>query len=178
MNQRKNDLFAVLGVPHRFDLDPADLHRRFLAASAANHPDRYTDPDQQQEAARRAAQINEAYRRLADPETRAKALLALLGEGDEWDEKSLPPELLMEVLEIREEMEQAIAQQDHETLTRLRGWAQQQRAGYLKRIAEFFDSVNSSSGPQRSQTLQKIQLQVNALRYIQRMLEQMPGGDG
>lgn len=166
------DPFAILGVPRRFDLDEAELQRRFLAASAATHPDRFTDPIEQVEAAERAAEINEAYRVLSSPEARADALLRLLGGPAKEEDKSLPPNLLMEMMEVREELEEAQESGDEATIRRLRDWATQQRAARLAKVADYFRAVTGDSCPK--ETAKNIRLELNALRYAQRMLDQMP----
>lgn len=169
-----SDPFSTLGIQPRFDLDEAELHRHFIQASAANHPDRFTDPLEQADAAARSATINDAYRTLHDPELRANALLDLLGGPDKSADKSLPPALLAEMLEIRERMEEAIASQDETELRELAGWAQTQRAEHLTRIAEMFVQAGTESRESRTVILQKIRLELNALRYFQRMIEQTP----
>ena len=161
--------FEVLGVPARFDLEGAELHRRFIALSAANHPDRFLDPLAQADAAQRAAQINQAYQILADPQSRAEALLAVLDGPGQGADKSLPPDLLATMMRVREELEQAIASNDGPTLARLRAWAQGERAKSLARLAVLFAQAGD---PQQGALVRKeIHLALNALRYFQRTLE-------
>lgn len=169
-----SDPFSTLGVQPRFDLDEAELHRRFIQASAANHPDRFTDPLEQADAASRAATINDAYRTLHDPELRANALLEILGGPDKGADKSLPPALLTQMLEIRERMEEAIESQDEAELRELAGWAQAQRTEHVTRIAGLFIRAAAESGQERMTILKQIRLELNALRYFQRMIEQTP----
>ncbi len=170
------DPFKTLDLPPRFDLDTGDLHTRFIQASAATHPDRYTDPVQQAQAAERAAEINHAYAVLSDPERRADALLTLLGGPAKDQDKSLPPDHLMDMMETRETLEAAVANQDHAELDKLRAWAHDHREAHLKKIAELFaESANDSGNELPDPTAKAIRLQLNALRYIQRMLDQMPG---
>jgi len=164
-------VFAVMGLEPGFALDEAELQRRFIALSAEAHPDRYTDPVEQSEAASRAAKINEAYRVLRDPASRAEALLARRGGPGKSEDKSLPPDLLMEMMEVREAMEQAVAEDDQAKLAELRQWAQQRRAAHLEKIAELF-----ASGDDPVETGKAVRLELNALRYAERMLEQMPEG--
>ncbi len=159
-----DDPFETLGVEPRFDLDETDLHQRFIRATAAAHPDRYLDPLEQADAADRASQINHAYRVLSDPESRANALLATLGGPAKEDDPSLPPDLLMDMMEVREEMEAAIEANDSADLERLRKWAEGRRAEHLDRIAAHFGAND----------LAQVRLELNAMRYIERMLEQMP----
>ena len=184
------DPFDILGVEPRFDLDDAELHHRLIALAAEHHPDRHTDPIAQADAAEQAARVNDAYRTLADPERRAQALLARLSEcgmGDEGsemseaklhrpsDEAPLPPEFLMEMMEIREELETAAAQEDTATIARLRTWAQDQRTQHLRTLTGLFAQLlTPARGDSASTLIPKIRLELNILRYIQRMLDQMP----
>jgi molecular chaperone HscB len=166
------DPFALLGVPAQYDLDLADLHRRFIALASANHPDRFLDPGDQADAAERAAQINQAYRVLADPQSRAEALLSLLAGPAQAPDHSLPPDLLTTMLDVREELEQARAANDSRTLARLRTWALEQHNAYLARIAALF--ALAADPHQQASAVKDIRLVLNALRYFQRMLEQLP----
>jgi len=167
------DPFETLGVPRRFDLDRDDLERRFVALSAEHHPDRHTDPLAQADAAERSSEIGQAYRALIDPERRANALLALRGGPAKEGDTSLPPDLLMEVMEVREALEEAMGQRDEAELTRLRQWAERQRDRRWAAIAEAFD-VGDPDAPLDPAAGRRIRLELNALRYAQRMLEQMP----
>jgi molecular chaperone HscB len=153
--------FDLLGVPPQFDLDATDLRQRYLAASAKTHPDRFTDPLEQAEAAERASAINAAYRTLSDPAQRAKALLMRRGVWADLDSAQLPPALLMEVMEVREELEEALAAGDQPTIDRLRQWAAQQREAHLAQLADHFGSDEPDVDAVR-QTLA-------ALRYVERM---------
>ena len=166
------DPFQMLGLPPRFDLNQADLHAKFIQASSATHPDRYTDPVQQAQAAERAAEVNQAYAVLSDPERRADALLTLLGGPAKDQDKSLPPALLMDMMEVREQLEQAVADNNQAELDKLRDWADDQRDAHLKMIKNLFADTQDElpAGAAKS-----IRLELNALRYIQRMLDQMPG---
>ena len=166
------DPYETLNLPRRFDLDEAQLHARFIEASSACHPDRHTDPVAQAEAAEQAAIVNQAYATLANPESRADALLILLGGPAKGDDKSLPPDLLMEMMEIREQMEEAVAANDTPALDKLRGWADEERRTHLIKVADLFDTAGDTLPADQAKA---IRIKLNTLRYIERMLEQMPG---
>ncbi len=158
------DAFAELGVPAKFELDAAELERRFVALAAEHHPDRFADPLQQADAADRFAAVNEAYRVLRDPILRAAALLQLRGAEAQSDDKSLPAGFLSQMLELRERLEQAIDDQDEAELAALRDWAAQQRTQRLRTIAGLFEGPDSAA----------VAMELNALRYVQRMIDQTP----
>jgi molecular chaperone HscB len=166
------DPFETLSLPPRFDLDQADLHARFIQASSATHPDRYTDPVEQAQAAERAAEINHAHAVLSDPERRADALLMLMGGPAKDQDKSLPPALLMDMMDIREQLEEAVADNNQSELDKLRDWAHDQHNAHLKTIQGLFADTQNKLP---ADTAKAIRIELNALRYIQRMLEQMPG---
>ncbi|MEM8494692.1 MAG: Fe-S protein assembly co-chaperone HscB [Planctomycetota bacterium] len=161
-----DDPFSTFKLTPGFDLDLDDLRQHFLAASAEHHPDRFTDPLDQADAAERSAQINQAYQTLIDPEARANALLALRGGPAASDDQSLPPTLLMEVMEIREELEQAVADEDRPTIARLRQWATTAYDQHLTKLSKLFAAQDLDG--------KAVRLELNAMRYVQRMLEQMP----
>lgn len=86
------------------DLDPGELERRYLALSRECHPDHQPteSPQEQQLVLERAAKLNDSYRRLKDPWSRATALLNLSEPGILDRTKQLSPTFLMEAMEISE----------------------------------------------------------------------------
>ena len=102
------DPFELLGVERRFTLDRAALEQRHRDLSRTLHPDRYVQapPGERRMALERAVAVNEAYRALRDPLTRAEALLA--AHGLSMSDADRPPQsLLMEVMELRESLDDA-----------------------------------------------------------------------
>ncbi len=73
------DYFSLLDEPRRPWLEPDALKARFLALSAAAHPDRaHNAPAAQKQAAnQRSAELNAAYRCLREPKERLQHLLEL-----------------------------------------------------------------------------------------------------
>jgi len=164
------DAFSMFNLPRRFELDVEALRQRFLSLSAQHHPDRFDDPIDQADAAERSSEINEAHQILSDPEKRAELLLTLKGGPAKSDDNSLPPDLLMEVMEVREEMEAALHEQDDAELARLKQWAILQKNNRLTQIGQTLDAQETLT----PEAAARVRLELNALRYAQRMLDQMP----
>ena len=172
-----NNPFDTLGLTPRFDLDPEELHRRFIAGSAANHPDRFLEPLDQADAADRSARINQAYRVLRDPQSRAEALLLVLGGPTAQADKSLPADLLDTMMERREELEAATARNDKAALVRLHQWAADQHAAHLGRIATLLAQAAAASTATPGSTaplLREARRELNALAFFRRMLDETP----
>ncbi len=110
------DPFAVLGLPRRFTLDMKQAEARHLELSKTLHPDRYAAaaPNERRMALSRAVEVNEAWRALRDPIKRAEAILTLAGKQvGETREPKPAPAFLMEVMEAREELDEAKGNAEH-----------------------------------------------------------------
>ncbi len=164
-----HDAFAVLGLPRLFDVDPRALQQAYLRRSAALHPDRVQDPLAQAEAQREAARLNDARAVLADDEQRANLLLSLVGGPAKEQDKSLPDGFLVQMMLVRQEMEAALAADDAGERQRLEQWAIRQRQAHI-------DAVRKGFAPGSTPDLQRlavIRRELNAWRYIERMIEQL-----
>ena len=169
------DPFAILNQPRSFAVDVQQLRREYLSASAAHHPDRFADPMEQADAAERISLINQAYRVLTDSEARADVLLKLLGGPSKEQDKSLPADLLEDMLEIREVMETASSHDDQQTLRQLHERGIAERDARLAKIRGYFAELEKSAdSPSSSSLLKQIRLELNALRYFERLIEQTP----
>ncbi|KAF1813583.1 Co-chaperone Hsc20 [Eremomyces bilateralis CBS 781.70] len=93
-----------------FLIDVRALRAEFLRLQSIAHPD-LAPPARKREAEAASSYINEAYKTLREPLARAQYLLRLRGITSHEDESSKldenDQELLMEVLEAREEVEEA-----------------------------------------------------------------------
>ena len=100
------DYFSFLGLPRKLRLDEAELEKAFYALSRKLHPDYLmTASDAERRASiQRSSMLNDAYRTLRNPVSRAAYLLAL--EGYKEAEKKAPPDLLEEVFELNMQIEE------------------------------------------------------------------------
>ena len=98
------------GPPPRghFPIDVRSLRREFLQLQAKAHPDLHP-AEHKVRAEATSATINEAFKTLANPLLRAQYLLSLQGVNVAEDDtaKVEDPELLMTVMEAREDIEAA-----------------------------------------------------------------------
>lgn len=166
-----SDVFEVLGLKRAFTVNAKEVQERFIALSAANHPDRYTDPLDQADAAERASVINDAKRVVSDPMLRALALLELLAPGAaKADTNALPPGFLMEVMEIREGIEEAKEEGDKAKLEQMKGAAEREFKERMEVMGGLLDKACAGAD---AQAVAGARLELNALRYVKRMIEGM-----
>lgn len=170
---RSPDAFDVLGMPARFDLDRAALQQAYLARSAVAHPDAGGAGDAEDDQAQAAARLNDAHATLLDPERRAGALLARLGGPSKEQDRTLPPGFLAGMMEVREELEAARAAGDAAGIARFEAWAEGERREWIKRVGAGFAAAGAGPGGPTGAMLRELRAQLNAWRYIERMLENL-----
>ena len=101
------DYFSLFHLESQFEIDVAELTRRYHAIQNEIHPDRYAGKPvhEQRLAAQQTAYVNEAYRCLKQPLQRAGYLLALRQPGVAEGQPTLDTAFLMEQMELRERVE-------------------------------------------------------------------------
>ena len=106
----KKNHFELFGLLPAFALDPDYLEHAYREIQAQVHPDKFAHAG---DAERRASmqmttQVNEAYRTLRSPVQRARYLLEMNGIDVGFETNTaMPPEFLMEQMELREKLEEA-----------------------------------------------------------------------
>lgn len=98
--------FELYELPVSFMIDEAVVKRKFYALSKEYHPDFYTlEPEEKQaEILRLSTLNNEAYKTLKDEDKRMKYVLELKEALAEEGQNKLPPDFLMEMMEMNEEL--------------------------------------------------------------------------
>jgi len=159
--------FSVLGLPDSFDVDEKALEKTHRELSRALHPDRYTNASatERRAALERAVQVNEAFRVVRDPLTRAEALFARLGVATGEDrEPKASPALLMDVLEKREALSDAKDAKDLSAVAGLRAEAEREEARAIAALASAFHEPETVA--------EKLHL-LGELRFFRRFLDEV-----
>ncbi|KAG8823487.1 hypothetical protein FRC17_009312 [Serendipita sp. 399] len=124
-NHLSGDYFSLFGLPsirdgaessrNPFSIDVKELKNRFMQLQKVCHPDRWTQQGEEkaQVAANQSALLNKAYQTLLSPRLRAEYILSHNGvDITEMDNMDQEQELMMEVMEAREELENAEGEED------------------------------------------------------------------
>lgn len=155
-----SDFFALLGMPRRYDLDRTKLDSAYREVVAQVHPDRFA---QATDAERRAAmqwttRINEAYRVLSEPLTRAVYLLELLGRPALFErDTAVNPEFLEEQIEWREALEVARRNRDRDALEDLQTRLNEEMDHVQQRLATLFDrAMNDAAAEEATDCVRRL----------------------
>ena len=96
--------FDFYGLPEAFNLNDADLKKKFYQLSKQYHPDFYANENEakQQEILELSTLNNKAYQTLANPAKRLEYILRLHNLVSEGAKPQLPADFLMEMMDINE----------------------------------------------------------------------------
>jgi molecular chaperone HscB len=138
--------FDLFGLSPMFSIEGEALERSYREIQSKVHPDRFAHAG---DAERRASlqwttRVNEAYRTLKDPVQRAKHLLELHGVDVAFETNTaMPPEFLMQQMELRESLEEA---KTPASLDEMRKRLRQNKTELQKQIAEALDTRKDYAG--------------------------------
>jgi len=138
--------FELFGLPPAFAVETDALERSYREIQSKVHPDRFAHAG---DAERRASlqwttRVNEAFQILKNPVKRAKHLLELHGVDVAFETNTaMPPEFLMQQMELREKLEEA---KDAKGLDDLRKNLLSERRSLETQIAQAIDSDKNYKG--------------------------------
>ena len=165
--------FEFFEIPQALALDLKDLERRFYALSRQLHPDLFSRKSEREKeySLEATAVLNDGYRTLKDPVSRAQYVLKSNGiepgEGKQED----PPELLEEVFELNMAIEELRDGDDaaRKQVAEFRTRFEAMRADSDTELQARFIAWDAEKSPE---VLQQIRGILNRRRYIVNLIAQ------
>lgn len=168
--------FDRLEMPRRFALDLDVLERHYLERARLVHPDhrQFVDDEERRLSLQQAAELNEAYRCLADPFRRAEYLLELEGGPSVAEVRNVEADFLEEMLERRMKIEDVREAHPPDSQPRLALEREltDRKDAVIERIAACFDRL-ASDDADRPALLRRIRQELNAARYVSGLLRDL-----
>ena len=98
--------FDIFGIPIQLKVDSSALPKKYFELSRKFHPDFFANamPSEQHQALEITANLNKAFKTFQHSDDIIKYVLQLKGLLEEEEKYQLPPDFLMEVLEINEKL--------------------------------------------------------------------------
>jgi len=164
--------YDALGLAPKLSLDAEDLKKRFYERSREWHPDRFSrrGADEQKKALEMTAVLNDAFRTLRDPVSRAEYFLE---QRHMPPTKNPPPELLEEVFELNMALEELRGGEEsaREQLGEARERFQKMRAEMDEGLEALFARFDGAHGEETArETLAEIRAALDRRRYVSNLL--------
>jgi molecular chaperone HscB len=161
--------FDLFGLQPAFAVDRERLESAYREIQSRVHPDRFA---QAGDAERRASlqwttRVNEAYRTLRNPVSRASHILALNGVDVAFETNTaMPAQFLMEQMELREALEEATQSKDTTALEGLQKRIDADRRDIEQRLGARIDGERDYAGAadlvRELKFLEKLEAEIDA----------------
>lgn len=114
--------FELYNIPISFLPDQRKLKQKFYELSRKYHPDFYTQENEaeQSEVLELTSQVNKAYKIFQNKDETIKYVLQLKGLLEEEEKYPLPPDFLMDMMELNEQLTDAKMEEDASVISRLK----------------------------------------------------------
>lgn len=167
------DYFQFYNIPVSFHPDQGAIKKKYYSLSKEYHPDFYINETEikQQEILELSTLNNKAYNTLSDDNKRLAYILEMYGELEEGEKYSLPPEFLMEMMEVNEALMELEFEDDAQQLHKVE--LQVDDIEYdlnkeLEQLTNVFDSVEEAK---QSTLLKEIKDIFYRKKYLLRIRE-------
>lgn len=157
------DHFALFGLAPSYAIDEAALSASYQALQQQVHPDRFAQGSESDKriAMQSSAQVNEAYKTLRDPLTRAAYLCEHMGAAVKAERHvgTMPAEFLMQQMQWREALAEAEAADDKAAIDALEQQVLEARRDGYALLAKLLDKDHNYAAAAA---------QVRALMFIEK----------
>ncbi|XP_057784689.1 iron-sulfur cluster co-chaperone protein HscB homolog [Salvia miltiorrhiza] len=137
------DYFQIFGLGRKYSIEVGELEKKYKDWQKKLHPDLVHSKTQREReyAAEQSARVIDAYRTLADPLSRAIYIMKLEGMPVDEEERITDPELLAEIMELREAVDEAedahaLNQIQAQLQEKLRDWSNSFEEAYMRKNFE------------------------------------------
>ena len=160
------DYFELYGLPQAPVVDRSIVAKKYFELQKESHPDFFTqDTEAEMEGAlERSAAINKAFNIFQSPEKTIEYFLQQKGVIEVDEKYSLPPDFLMEMMEINESMEEG----DLTTVKKNVEEYQQELFSSISPVLDSYDPLSTDASG-----LLKLKEYYYKKKYLQRILDRL-----
>lgn len=158
--------FELFGLPISLKVDTSSLAKKYFELQREFHPDFYTQSDEteQQNALEKSAEINKGLKILQNSDATLQYVLQLKNLLTENEKYELPPEFLMDMMELNEKL----VEQDPDSFSKEVAQLEESLYKEVKEIIEQYDNESISE-----ENLQKLKEFYFKKKYLQRILDRI-----
>jgi molecular chaperone HscB len=160
--------FELFEIPVSLKVDKASLSKKYFELQKKYHPDFYTQSSDEEktEALDRSSLINKALKTLQNQDETIKYVLQQKELLEEEEKYTLPPDFLMEMLELNE----AVMEEEPEVVTKKIEALEEELYAAVKTIIDAYqDDITSK------EELLQVKEYYYKKKYLQRILDRIDG---
>lgn len=156
--------FELFDLPVGFAIDPVKLNQTYISLQKKYHPDYFgqSNDEDRANALEVSSQVNKAYRTFKSKDLTLQYFLQMKGLIEEGEQYKLPPDFLMEVMELNELKMDGASPED---ITRKARLMEEEIYGEIKNLLESYSDERATESD-----LLKIKDYYYKKKYIDRLL--------
>jgi molecular chaperone HscB len=156
--------FELFEIPVSLSVDKSTLAKKYFELQKKYHPDFYTNDDEsaQEKALEKSSDINKALKVFKNPDATLKYVLELKGMMVEEEKYPLPPDFLMEVMELNENLSE-------DSIAAIEAFEK----NIYAEVSGIIENYNNAAVT--NEDLLKLKEYHYKKKYLQRILERMEG---
>lgn len=156
--------FELFDLPVSIQINKATLAQKYIELQKKYHPDFFAkaNEQEQEEALEMSSQLNKALKVLKDQDQTIKYVLQLKQLLEEEEKYQLPPDFLMEMMELNEELGEGSAKQ-----------VEALEAGLYSEVQAIVEHYNDATVT--TADLLKLKEYYYKKKYLQRILDRLEG---
>lgn len=163
--------FELFEMPISLTIDKKYLQDKYFELQKKYHPDFFSNKsdEEQAEVLEKSSIINKAYKTFNNDDETIKYVLQLKGVLEEEEKYELPPEFLIEMMELNETLMEVDDSSLEETETKIN---QLEKTLYdkVQNIIEYYNEENTTS-----EQLLQVKDYYFKKKYLKRILERLDG---
>ena len=165
--------FELIGLSIGFEIDINELEEKYHKLSFELHPDVYASAKESEKkiSEKASAILNTAYNTIYDLNSRAAYLLKVFSQNVKLDERSLPEGFLKEMFFLQESLDEMLESENKSELLIMKEDLMKRQKRIVANFANLFKKLKENSN--QSFLLQDLQTNLNAERYLSRLLERI-----
>ena len=150
-----------------------ELENRYQRLTLEMHPDFFGAASEKQKrlSEKSSVMLNAAYSSLREPASRARYLLSLFARGKNLQTNTLPEDFLQEMFTFQELLDEMLESGDQSALCKMNEDFQNRHTFIETNYVALFKKFETS--PENHKILQQLQTQLNAERYLRRLLDRI-----
>lgn len=162
--------FELYGIPVSLLPDKKQLKQKFYELSRKFHPDFYTQENEYErsEALEKSSLVNKAYKIFQNPDETIKYVLQQKGLVEEEEKYQLPPDFLMEMLELNEQLTDAKMEEDASAIADLKETIKKEEDKIYSPVKSIIE--NYQEGKTTDEELLKVKEYYFKKKYLSRIL--------
>ena len=155
--------FELFDLPVSLKVDKSQLAKKYFELQKKYHPDFFTQADEEGQAValEKSSSINKALKLLQNQDETIKYVLEMKGLLAADEKYQLPPDFLMEIMDLNENLSANSAAAINEIETSL-----------YDEVKDIIESYNDRTS---NESLEKVKAYYFKKKYVQRILERLDG---